>query len=269
MKKTCYPALISAAAALMILAAGSAHAHNLWLNPQNHYPEAGDTVEIGIGWGHHYTEDRTHQEVKDSTVHEISTIDPDGEKVELGKKSGAAYELETDKPGVYLVTARTSPVMFTTTPEGRKRGSRKDVDRPIKCTAYNILAKTVITAGGKDKNLEGKTGQELEIIPLKNPAELDKGDAFPVRVVFEDQPLSGAKLEAKYAGFEEKGQSGDGHGHDHGAAAEAETDDRGRAEIRLEKKGYWIIMVSHQAPYQDDDTCDQYMYNSAFTFEVK
>lgn len=268
MKKTSYPALITAAAALVIFAAGSVHAHNLWLNPGHHYPEAGDTVEIGIGWGHHYTKDRTHQEVKDSTVHEISAIDPDGKKIELKKKSAAAYELETKKPGAYLVTARIAPVMFTTTPDGRKRGSREDVDRPIKCSAYNILAKTVITAGGGGKNIEGQTGHQLEIIPLKNPADLKKGGTFPVRVMSGDQPLSGIELKAKYAGFDQDA-SGSGHGHDHSAAAEAVTNDKGEAEIPIEKPGHWIIMFSHSTPYPDAETCDQYMYNCAFTLEVK
>lgn len=267
MKRICYQVFISAAALLVIFAAGSAHAHNLWLNPQNHFPEAGDTVEIGIGWGHHYTEDRTHQEVKDGMVQEISAIGPDGKKVNLEKKSAASYELETSRPGAYLVTARTSPVMFTTTPEGRKRGSREDVDKPIKCTAYNILAKTVITADSKGKNLEDKTGQKLEIIPLKNPADLKKDDTFPVRVLFDNEPISGIELKANYAGFNDEDSSG--HGHSHEAAAEAATDDRGEAEIKLEKKGHWIIMLSHQTPYQEDETCDQYMYNCAFTFEVK
>lgn len=267
MKRISFPALISIAAAFAVFAAGSAHAHNLWLNPQEYSPEAGDTVEIGIGWGHHYTEDRTHQEVKDSTVQEISAIGPDGKTIDLAKKSASSYELETSKPGAYLLTARTSPVMFTTTPEGRKRGSREDVDKPIKCTAYNILAKTVIKAGGDDKNLEGQTGQKLEIIPLKNPADLEKADAFPVRVLFDNKPISGIELKANYAGFEEKDASGHGHGHD--AAAEATTDDDGEAEIRLEKQGHWIILLSHQTPYRDGDACDQSLHKSAFTFGVK
>lgn len=265
MKRICYLVFISAAALLVIFAAGSVHAHNLWLNPQNHSPEAGDTVEIGIGWGHHYTEDRTHKEVKDSTVHEISAITPDGKKIDLAKKSAASYELETSKPGAYLVTARIAPVMFTTTPEGRKRGSRKDVEKPVKCTAYSILAKTVITAGGDDKNLESQTGQKLEIIPLKNPADLKKADAFPVRVLFDNKPISGIALKANYAGFKIK----DASGREHGAAAEAITDDSGEAEIRLEKEGHWIILLSHQIPYRGGDACDQSLYKSAFTFEVK
>ena len=32
-------------------------AHNLWLNPADHYPPVGSTVDIGIGWGHTYPAD--------------------------------------------------------------------------------------------------------------------------------------------------------------------------------------------------------------------
>ncbi|NTW37378.1 MAG: DUF4198 domain-containing protein, partial [Syntrophobacteraceae bacterium] len=48
--------LVSLFCALVVVLAGShAFAHNLWLNPSNHFPKPGETVDIGIGWGHQYT----------------------------------------------------------------------------------------------------------------------------------------------------------------------------------------------------------------------
>jgi uncharacterized GH25 family protein len=55
----------------LLLVLSNAHAHNLWLNPGNHYPEVGETVDVGIGWGHEYPESRTDQEVKEDTVKQI------------------------------------------------------------------------------------------------------------------------------------------------------------------------------------------------------
>ena len=44
--------IILLAAVLLFFLLGRAGAHNLWLNPDTHYPEVGQTVDIGIGWGH-------------------------------------------------------------------------------------------------------------------------------------------------------------------------------------------------------------------------
>ena len=47
------------------------------------------------------------------------------------------------------------------------------------------------------------------------------------------------------------------------------TDTQGKAELRVKKAGYWMIMLSHHCPFADAGTCDEYMYNMAFTFEVR
>ncbi|MFO8085039.1 MAG: DUF4198 domain-containing protein [Desulfobacterales bacterium] len=267
MKKRNLVWILGALALLFI--ANPAAAHNLWLNPGNHYPEAGETVDIGIGWGHQYPADRTDQEVKEDTVKQITAFDPDGEIVELERKSASLYQLKVQKPGVYLVTAGIKTGVFTTTPEGRKWANKKEVEHPLKCTSYNIIAKTLIVVGGNDKNLSGTAGQPLEVILLENPSKLKKGDRLPVRVLFEGKPMSGIELKAKYAGFDDSSNDGHGHGGDKKYPAETVTDEQGDAFIELKEEGSWMISLSHRTPYPDAETCDEYMYNSAFTFEIK
>ena len=254
---------------VLLFVSTNAFGHNLWLNPGNHYPEVGETVDIVIGWGHKYVESRTDQEVKDETVKEISAIDPEGKIVDLEHKSPSLYRLKIDKPGVYLVTAGIKPGIFTTTPEGRKWANKKEVEHPLKCTAYNIIAKTLIVAGKDDRNLSSPTGHALEVIPLNDPSILKKGDALPVRILFEGNPVSGIEIKAKYAGFDKNDSD---HDHGHGEKTypvEAITDDQGEATLKLETGGFWIILLSHRTPYPDTETCDEYMYNAAFTFEIK
>jgi uncharacterized GH25 family protein len=50
---------------------------------------------------------------------------------------------------------------------------------------------------------------------------------------------------------------------------ETVTDDTGLATVQLAKAGYWMILLSHKPPYPDKETCDEYMYNQAFTFQVR
>jgi uncharacterized GH25 family protein len=270
MKKKDYLLLLLGILALMFVPT-NLFAHNLWLNPSNHYSEVGETIDIGIGWGHKYFENRTDQEVKEETVKEISAVDPDGEIVELARKSPSLFQLKIDKPGVYLVTAGSTPGIFTTTPEGRKWANKKEVQHPLKCTAYHIIAKTLILAGKDDRNISTPTSQPLEVIFLKDPSNLKKGDSLPIRVLFEGKPLAGISLNAKYAGYD-KEASGDGHGHgpsEKHYPVETITDNQGEAAFTPETSGHWIILLSHRTPYPDTGTCDEYMFNAAFTFELK
>jgi uncharacterized GH25 family protein len=287
--------LVSSLCALtLLLAASSAFAHSLWLNPSDHFPRVGDTVDIGIGWGHKFTESRVHEEVKETTVEEITALDPDGRAVTLERASAALYRLKVEKPGAYLVAARIKPGVFTMTPEGRKWANKKEVESPGKCTAFHIAAKTVLVVGGSDRNLGGLMNQPLELVPLTDPSKLKRGTALPVKVLFEGKPAAGMPVRATYAGHEppegsgaaqqpgQQVQAGKG-GKEEGAAkaeeghrgggmrypVEAVTDAQGQAVIPVDREGYWMITVSHKPAHPDPETCDEYMYNHAFTFQVK
>jgi uncharacterized GH25 family protein len=50
---------------------------------------------------------------------------------------------------------------------------------------------------------------------------------------------------------------------------ETTTDENGEATLTIETIGHWIILLSHRTPYPDTETCDEYMFNAAFTFELK
>lgn len=253
----------------------SALAHNLWLNPGDYYPEVGSTVDIGIGWGHKYPASRIDQEVKEGRVQEIQAVDPDGRTIHLTKVSPALYQLRIQKAGAYLVTAKIKPGVFTMTAEGRKWGDKKSVANPIKCTNFHIEAKTVIIAGGEEKNLGQPAGQPLEVIPLTNLHNLRSGDKLKVKVLYKGNPLPDAKVRATYAGFEAEdiaphatSQKGRQDGGRH-FPVETVTDDQGRAIVQVDKAGYWMILLSHRPVYPDPEICDEYMYNVAFTFQVR
>ncbi|NLI82403.1 MAG: DUF4198 domain-containing protein [Deltaproteobacteria bacterium] len=275
------------AAIALMLTAPVVHAHNLWLNPADHFPQVGQTVDIGIGWGHKYRENRVDQEVTEDRVEEISAVDPEGVTVALERVSGSLFRLKIQKAGVYHVAARIKPGVFTTTPEGRKWADKKGVENPIKCTAFHICAKTLIIAGGGDRNLSGAVNQPLEVIPLENPAKLKKGDAFRVKVLYDGKPLPNFPVKAVYAGYEEPPPlpsredtpAGNPEGKMSSDAAhkgamtrypvEATTDDNGETSLKLDRNGHWMINLSHRLPYPDPQTCDEKMVNAAFTFQVK
>jgi uncharacterized GH25 family protein len=277
----------------IVLVCPGAFAHNLWLNPGDYYPQVGTTVDIGIGWGHKYPADRVDQEFKEGRLEDIRAIDPDGLTVNLEKASVSMYKLKVEKAGSYLVTARIKSGFFTKTTDGRKMSDKKSVQNPISCMNYHIEAKTVIIAGGDDKNLANPINRPLELIPLKNLLNLKRGDDFAVKVLYHGKPLTGINLRATYAGFEgtdvgghappkkgpppakdvrkDPGQVPPKKGHPPARhfPVETVTDGQGQALIQLDKAGYWMIMLSHRPPYPDKEVCDEYMFNTTFTFEVK
>lgn len=249
--------------------------HSLWLNPGDYFPQVGTTVDIGIGWGHMYPANRIHQEVKDDRVQEISAVDPDGLTTVLTKVAPDLYKLSVEKAGAYLVTAKIKSGSFTMTAEGRKWGDKKSVADPIKCVNYHIEAKTVILAGGSDGNLGYAAGQPLEVIPLNNMNNLKDGGKLDVKVLFQGKPLPNAPVKATYAGFENPDSAQHQSAQKSGKKAEKHypvettTDDQGRASVKVTRAGYWLILLSHKPPYPDKETCDEYMYNQAFAFQVR
>ena len=260
-----------------LMLCSSASAHKIWLNPADHFPEPGSTVEIGIGWGHKYLADRTHEELKKGMPEKIQALDPDGETVELTKIADDRYSLKVLKPGFYLINVKNKSGFFTKTPEGRKWGNKTEIADAVQCTNYHLGGKTVIMVGDSEKGFDRPVGQALEIVPLNNPGHLKKGDTLKVRLLLDGKPVPNVLLKAAYAGFEKAEKEEPGHAaptdtkkkEDRPFPAEATSDDRGEAELKLEHNGYWMVSLSYKPPYPDSAVCDQYMYNMTFTFQVQ
>ena len=259
-------------AAVLVLTGSAAMAHNVWINVDNHFPAVGRTVEIGIAWGHKYPAGRLDQEMKPGNLAYIQVIDPDGVKIVPETVSETQYKLTVDKAGAYLVTAGIKPGVFTKTTEGRKWSDKRGVENAISCTSFSIEAKTVILAGGQNKNLDGKTGQALEVVPQTDPARIKAGDQLDLLVLFQGQPAAGVAVNAAYEGYTDENQAGDvaphAGGHSKKFPAGGTTAADGRVKLTLDRAGYWIVTISHKTPYPDTTVCDEYMHNMAFTFFV-
>lgn len=243
-------ALISVFPAALLIS----RAHKIWLNPADHFPEPGSTVEIGIGWGHKYLEDRTHEELKKGMPEKIQALDPDGKTVELTKLADDRYSLEVPKPGPYLISVKNKSGFFSTTPEGRKWGNKTEIADAVKCTNYHLGGKTVLMVGKGAEGFDRPVGQDLEIIPLTNPDQLKKGNTLKVRVLLNGNPAAFIPLKAAYAGFEKAEKEGEAapstmnKKEEKPFPAEAITDAQGEAELRLDRPGYWMVSLSHKPP---------------------
>lgn len=257
----------------LALAAAPAAAHMLWLNPMDAHLAVDDSVEIGIGWGHEFTASRTHEEVKPDRAEAIQALGPDGAVVQLEKAAADRYRLKIEKPGAYIVTARIKPGFFSMTPEGRKWGHKQEVENAVKCTRFQIEAKTVLVAGDQADGFDAAAGQALELIPAADPRKLKVGGTFAAQVRYQGNPLADATVKAVYAGYQEpKSEGPAGAEKRHGITrypVETRTDAQGRVEFEPDRAGHWLVILSHRPAYPDPETCDESMHNVTYAMEVR
>lgn len=260
---------------LILLWGDQALAHNVWINPSNHFPGVGDTVDIEIAWGHTYPANRLDQTMKQGNLAYIKIFDPEGETITPVTVSETRYKLAIQKQGAYLVTAGIKPGVFTKTPEGRKWCDKRGVSQAITCTSYAIEAKTVILAGDSAQHIDRTTGQDLEIIPLGDPLNLKPGKPLFLQVLFKGKPVPEVTVNGTFAGFEQEKEGPDAASHStgnmkkHRFPVSVVTDKEGKAQLTLDRTGYWMALISHKTPYPDTNICDEYMNNMALTFQVR
>ena len=107
-----------------------------------------------------------------------------------------------------------------------------------------------------------KSGGSLQIVPLKDPADLSVGDVLPLKVFFKGEPLAGAVLQAAREDQGEKEQAKDMSSI---WVQEQTTGDDGIARIKLESGNMWLLRVNHKTPYPVKNVCDDYSYSTTLT----
>lgn len=97
-------------------------------------------------------------------------------------------------------------------------------------------------------------GYALEIVPAVNPAKLEKGQKLGVQVLYQGQPLPGAKVSANF--FDDD-------------APKVTTSGDGRAELAVARDGLNVLVVEHSADHADKREADTVNMEASLTFEAK
>ena len=239
------------------LSAPIAYAHCLWLNIDDNQPKVGQTVRIEIGWGHKFPKDEV---IKEGFLNHVYALDSKGAVSLLKQISPTEFEFVPAAKGTYTILANIHPGFLTKTTEGYMLKAKKGLENAVSCFRFDIRAKAIVNVGDKTKISGQPVGDILEIIPLKNPKDLTKGEIFPVRILYEGKRLSNVDIRATYAGFSDQPNT---------FAFSTMTDNEGVARIKIFKKGKWLVNVMHEIPYPKKDECDKYRYNYSFTFAVQ
>lgn len=211
----------------------TAHAHYPWINVTNYTPGTGSSLHMTFGWGHRYPMDGF---LKKDALENLSVTGP--EKITLTFTSDLEIKSreKISTPGAYIVSATRKTGFYTKTAQGGKLASKVNLKDVIKCYYSHMCMKAIVNAGEGKGKVNNLIGHPIEIIPLKNPADLRIGDYMPVRVLIKNKPFSGY-LYATYAGFSTRNET---------FAYTTRTDKKGMGKIRILKPGVWMIKATHK-----------------------
>lgn len=253
---------------LLLLAAVSAGAHDFWVWPETFRPAPGRRVVLRAGVGEIFPKFTNPMPLE--RIEGLRLLGPSGEQAlssweaPIGADAGG-YVLALTvkarfielKPADFL--RYITEEEFTHVVKARREGRQED--RPGR-EIYSRYSKLLLQAGdGPDGAVLKPLGQELEIVPEKNPARLSPGESLPVRVLFRGQPLVDARVAAAPAVADGEAKGG------HNFPVVARTDRHGRAALRLDRPGAWYARLIHMIPHTGADA-EWRSFFATLTFSV-
>lgn len=256
-------------AAALLLAAGSAYAHDFWIEPSKFVVEVGESVTLRLREGEallgnslpyidEWFRDFSQSDARGriSIVSEMGN-DPAavirirrGGTTLLGYRSAGNFVvLEPDKFENYLRMEGMEFVLALRARLGEtERAARENF---VRC------AKTYLTTDGRvlEQALQQPLGYTLELMPAANLASLAPGEVLGVQLLYLGKPLAGALVVAF------RGQTPQ-------AKQRARTDADGRAQLTLDAPGVWLVKAVHMTRLERHPKADWESYWASLLFEV-
>jgi hypothetical protein len=226
-------------------------AHDTLLVMDNYQSSINSTPGLKVFSTHHFLPPEDALMGPDRLA-EVFFITPSFERV--------AQKAKLSVPGTYMCLAVPVNGFATKTPDGYQRGkNKKEVDHPVLCRYSMKYAKAIFTVGRAGGDAYAKPlGQEMEIIPLKDPATLKPGDTLPVKVLKEGEPAR-TYVYGTYDAFSDKKDT---------FCYTTRTDKQGIAEIKLINDGTWVLIAKIEEPFADSAVCDIQRWAATLTFHV-
>ncbi|MDR1080825.1 MAG: DUF4198 domain-containing protein [Deltaproteobacteria bacterium] len=234
-------------------------AHDFWAAAAD--PAEGSPATVVFGYGHGFPEVDVLKDGDFATrFSPPRLIGPEGDIPVTRGKDAMTYVSEAPLAGgTYTVATENRAGFGSSTPEGYRRGSRKDNPTATACSFSHRYGKEIIALGGPAGGYDRAIGQALEIVPQADPTAVKLRVPFPVKVLFNGRPLPGAEMTAYFAGFTPDNSA---------SAFAALTDGDGMVNIVPLAPGKWLARVSEESDYADGAVCDRESWAASLTFSV-
>jgi hypothetical protein len=251
--------------AALALGAAPLSAHDMWIEPSTFSPEVGELVAVRLRVGQDLLGDPLPRDP--ALVNQFVVEDALGRKPVVGRPGAdPAGVLRVAAPGLLIVGYSSNP--------SRVEMSAEKFDQYLKEEGLDAVAAVRARRGqtgavrelfsrcaksllGPGSQIEGdrSLGFTLELVAERNPARLNAGQELPVRLTYENRPLSGALVVAI-------------NRLDPSKKLSARSDQDGRVRFRLPRGGMWLIKAVHtvEAPAAAD--AEWVSYWASLTFEI-
>ena len=239
-------------------------AHEFWFTPIASPQAVGDTVNLRLEVGEFFTGEAAGFSISSTrTLRHYSSGQPmqDLRPFLPADEPEAEVALALDTPGTHLLVYDSTPQHITLEAdkfhaylhdEGldfvkTQREQAGTAHQPAH-ERYQRHIKTLIAVDAAPQAVQAldptyavRAGQRLELTPLRNPLALASGEALPISILFDKQPLAGALVKAWH---KHNGQL---------VMIRATTSTQGEVTFNLPYAGDWMISLVHMIAASDGD----------------
>lgn len=252
------------AAALAALLAGTARAHDFWIEPERFRPQPGESVPLRLYVGEHFKGEPVLY--LPAQFKRYVAVGPDGEASIPGTPGDdPAGTVTPARAGIYTIGYHSEPyeVSFDSlekfeaylNTEGLERhralAERRFKVRNTILETYTRHAKALLRVGGAAAGFDRVLGFPLELVVETDPYA---GDTLTVRVLYDGEPLEGILVVAS-------------NKRDPMNKQRVRSDREGRATVLIDKSGVWLINAVHMVPGGLFAKADWRSYWASLTFE--
>lgn len=246
-------------------------AHSLYIQAARCHVSPGKSSPLFFCYGHHIPVDDAIRREKLSYIH---VLDPDGDvrNIKLREeKSLHSYLVDYEKPGIYTLTAETTPGYFTMwfDKKGRKRHSIKPMSAVVDQASKIEMSlrssqwtKTYVLCDKTDKPFPAFVGLPLELVPDRDVTQLKPGEVVQLQVYMDGEPYNGGGVwDATYNGFSTQAEDM------YLPKSEIKT---GAFKIPLDIPGRWFVRfyLKTDAPKDLKGECLQEKRTATLVFEI-
>ncbi|MDR2339923.1 MAG: DUF4198 domain-containing protein [Deltaproteobacteria bacterium] len=255
--------ILALALVALVMFPASLFAHDMWASAVD--PAAGKPLRLSIGYGHDFPNPEPIP-AEELPFFQVKLVGPSGE-IPITADSSKNYEWVTNGPveaGSYVFLSDVKPIFWSQTPDGWAMKPKNEAKGATSCGYFIEGAKGVINVGKPgNPDLVGKpVGMPIEIVPKSNPASVKPGGTLGLTVYLDGKPVSGVKVEGRYAGFDKL------VGSPEARAFVSVTDAKGEVNFVPLAAGAWIIKATAERPYADTKACDKTEYGTSLYFTV-
>jgi uncharacterized GH25 family protein len=244
-------------------------AHDMWIEPATFSPDTGQVVGVRLSVGQDLLGDPLPRDPR--LIKEFVVQDATGRQPLVGRDgSDPAGFVRIATPGLLIIGYRSNPSAIEQTAdkfnqylkeEGLEaiaalRAQRNQTGAKAR-ELFSRCAKTLLVSGSPSKAQGDRAlGFTLELVAERNPYALNAGQEMPVRLIYENRPLTGALVVAMNRLHPSEKLT-------------ARTDEAGRAHFKLHQNGMWLIKAVHMVEAPAGADADWVSYWASMTFELK